>query len=120
MSSSAGVRAHIEAFHRDKGWRLSVKENALLALMADQAWHGPDEMEDAGGRRYGARLYDLRHKYGYRFTKREVAPGEWHYRLEGKQRTPATSPVLAVPGKDRADAKTLLTAGLSWEEAIGS
>lgn len=31
----------------------------LRELLADGAWHDQDELADVGGRRYGARLYDI-------------------------------------------------------------
>jgi len=37
----------------------------LLALMADRSWHRADALEEAGGRRFGARRFDHQTKYGY-------------------------------------------------------
>lgn len=43
-----------------KGWRAKApsKEDALRALLSDGRWHGPRALQQAGGDRYGARLFD--------------------------------------------------------------
>lgn len=53
----------------------------LLGLLSDGNWHTQAEMVSAGGMRYGARLFEMRHTQDLTIERRQVGADEWQYRL---------------------------------------
>lgn len=73
--------------------RRAGKAAALRRLLADGAWHTATELEAVGGRRYGARLHEIRRGDDGRPAveiegqRRGGARGdcEWRYREEARK-----------------------------------
>ena len=59
-------------------------KKSIRALLSDGGWHGMDEMERAGGMRYGARIYELRHHDGLCIEARRIEAGVYVYRMKGE------------------------------------
>jgi hypothetical protein len=69
--------------------RRASNRERLLALLGDRREHNPEEMQSAGGYRYGARLKELRDQGYVIETDANLTTGEVTYRL------------LAAPGERR-------------------
>ncbi len=60
-----------------------TRRERLLELLSDGHVHGQDQMEQAGGRRYGARLLELRREGYSVIVQAGLEPGSYFYRLAG-------------------------------------
>lgn len=74
----------------------SGKRAALRALLSDCLWHTQEEMREAGGWRYGARLYEIRRGVGGpALVVESSTPGEgdnrYLYRAVGETEVEAPS-----------------------------
>jgi hypothetical protein len=66
--------------------RRKTKAGGLRELLADGRWHMQQECQDAGGFRYGARIFDMRKK-GVPIETEDLGGGAFRFRmvLEGSQ-----------------------------------
>lgn len=71
------------ALREGGGWeaKAPTRRDALRALLSDGLWHTQQELERAGGMRFGGRIHELR-KAGFRVEKRMVDgdSSRWVYR----------------------------------------
>ena len=68
-------------YMRDETITRSSHRKRIRALLADGRWHSMAEMERAGGMRYGARLFELRHRDRLCIEARRIEAGVYEYRM---------------------------------------
>ena len=68
-------------YMRDEMATRASHRNSIRALLSDGRWHSMAEMERAGGMRYGARLFELRHHDKLCIEARRIKAGVYEYRL---------------------------------------
>ena len=71
-------------YMRDEMVTRSSHRKRIRALLSDGGWHSMDEMERAGGMRYGARLFELRHRDRLCIEARRIEAGVYEYRMTGE------------------------------------
>ena len=71
-------------YMRDEMATRASHRNSIRALLSDGRWHSMAEMERAGGMRYGARLFELRHKDRLCIEARRIEAGAYEYRMTGE------------------------------------
>ena len=65
----------------------------------DDGWVSGNDLADVGSWRYGGRIHELRHDYGYTIEKRLIRGSVPHYRLVPRQpERPSKAPAVA-PGQ---------------------
>jgi hypothetical protein len=68
-------------YMRDEMATRASHKNSIRALLSDGRWHSMSEMERAGGMRYGARLFELRHHDRLCIEVHRIKAGAYEYRL---------------------------------------
>ncbi len=71
-------------YMRDEMATRASHRNSIRALLSDGRWHSMAEMERAGGMRYGARLFELRHKDRLCIEVHRIEAGAYEYRMTGE------------------------------------
>ena len=71
-------------YMRDEMATRASHKNSIRALLSDGRWHSMAEMERAGGMRYGARLFELRHHDKLCIEGHRIKAGVYEYRMTGE------------------------------------
>ena len=76
-------------YMRDEMATRASHRNSIRALLSDGGWHSMSEMERAGGMRYGARLFELRHDDQLCIEVHRIKASVYEYRMTGEVATDA-------------------------------
>ena len=76
-------------YMRDEMATRASHRNSIRALLSDGKWHSMAEMERAGGMRYGARLFELRHDDHLCIEGHRIKAGVYEYRMTEEAGTDA-------------------------------